>query len=254
MFLAVHRMKESNIGDRSSCPADYFELGPTERMDIYDIDSISTEEIRAKYAAVVIGGGGLFYFDQLMVRILDWAIPCIGWGIGTNCHGAVAADYSQIDLTRFRLLGLREFGPHSYWVPCSSCMSATFSEEHRPSFPMVTYSHRDHDIPEFGTPRMSNDVDSVEEAVRFLASGKVVLTNSYHGLYWASLLGRRVLVWRPFSSRFFAAPWPFASVWTQEDVIRASQAEVPQKNLGLAEARAANTAFFEEVKRALCSS
>lgn len=32
------------------------------------------------------------------------------------------------------------------------------------------------------------------ETVAFLGSSEVVLTTSYHGLYWATLLGRKVVV------------------------------------------------------------
>jgi hypothetical protein len=31
----------------------------------------------------------------------------------------------------------------------------------------------------------------------------VVVANTYHGAYWATLLGRRVIVAAPFSNKFF---------------------------------------------------
>lgn len=42
----------------------------------------------------------------------------------------------------------------------------------------------------------------------FLASAKVVITNTYHGVYWATLLGKKVLCYKPFSSRFFHTKYP----------------------------------------------
>lgn len=39
-------------------------------------------------------------------------------------------------------------------------------------------------------------------AIRFIASGRVVLSNSYHGVYWGLLLGKKVLC-VPFSNKFY---------------------------------------------------
>ena len=42
----------------------------------------------------------------------------------------------------------------------------------------------------------------MEKVLDFLGSGETVLTSSYHGVYWATLLGRKVLAF-PFSSKFY---------------------------------------------------
>jgi exopolysaccharide biosynthesis predicted pyruvyltransferase EpsI len=49
---------------------------------------------------------------------------------------------------------------------------------------------------------MSNHEFDFEKVIRFLASGKVVVTNSYHGAYWAILLGCRVCLYHAFSIKF----------------------------------------------------
>lgn len=41
---------------------------------------------------------------------------------------------------------------------------------------------------------LTNSAMNLETAVSFLGSSEVVLTTSYHGLYWATLLGRKVIV------------------------------------------------------------
>jgi hypothetical protein len=43
-------------------------------------------------------------------------------------------------------------------------------------------------------PHMTNVDGTIEESVRFLASGRSIITSSYHGAYWGMLLGRRVHV------------------------------------------------------------
>jgi exopolysaccharide biosynthesis predicted pyruvyltransferase EpsI len=41
---------------------------------------------------------------------------------------------------------------------------------------------------------MSNRCGDVASALAFIASGERVITNSYHGMYWATLMKRRVCV------------------------------------------------------------
>jgi hypothetical protein len=72
-----------------------------------------------------------------------------------------------------------------------------------PKHEVVIYSHMDHPISSTEFPSMTNRGGSMEDAIRFLASGDVVVTNSYHGVYWATLLGRRVICYEPFSTRFW---------------------------------------------------
>jgi len=86
------------------------------------------------------------------------------------------------------------------------------------------------------------------DAIAFLASGATVVTNSYHGTYWAMCLGRRVLC-APFNQKFqffrenpvMAAPdsWP-------------EQVRNAERRIGvLEEAQFLNRQFFEKVRN-LC--
>ena len=59
---------------------------------------------------------------------------------------------------------------------------------------------------------MDNRCMDLEKVLGFLASGDTVVTNSYHGSYWANLLGRK-LIMVPFSDRLlhFRYPVPIAT-------------------------------------------
>jgi exopolysaccharide biosynthesis predicted pyruvyltransferase EpsI len=48
---------------------------------------------------------------------------------------------------------------------------------------------------------------AIDETMKFLSSGQVVLTSAYHGMVWATLAGVPVVVTREFSSKF--ASWPY---------------------------------------------
>ena len=75
--------------------------------------------------------------------------------------------------------------------------------------PVIWFEHKKQLIKstEFGTdpiPRFINSGDNIEETIRILGSAEVIITNSYHGAYWGTLLGRKVIVAEAWSSKFNA--------------------------------------------------
>jgi hypothetical protein len=84
-----------------------------------------------------------------------------------------------------------------------------------------------------------------EEVIAFLGSGSIILTNSYHGAYWGTLLGRKVVIIRPFSSRFFHMRHQPAITESQNWQGTLSKARhFPE---ALAECRQANRIHFERI-------
>lgn len=81
-------------------------------------------------------------------------------------------------------------------VPCASCMHPAFDEvlDAKPQHDVVRYSaaRRVEVQAPSDAPHMTNEDGTIEEAIAFLASGRKVITSSYHGAYWAQLLGRDV--------------------------------------------------------------
>jgi hypothetical protein len=91
-------------------------------------------------------------------------------------------------------------------VPCASCMHPVFDEEHVPTRKVVRYSAaRRVDVSNGEDPHMTNEDGDIETAVRFLGSAEKVITSSYHGAFWAELLGREVEM-VPWGSKFFYLP------------------------------------------------
>jgi exopolysaccharide biosynthesis predicted pyruvyltransferase EpsI len=92
---------------------------------------------------------------------------------------------------------------------------------------------------------MFNLKTSVEAVAAFLGSAETVVTSSYHGAYWASLLGRRV-VGIPTSSKFYglkhAIPLCTIEDWPRFEKLARSYPEA------LDDCRSANIAFAEKVK------
>ncbi len=207
----VHVRNTINIGDLVCCPLDYFpELDNGERCDV--------REMGESDGWTVIGGGGLLH-PELVGNIeklsqTPAAKRTIIWGIGDNQHGASLISHPQW-LDRFAKRGIRDI-QSEYWTPCASCMHPAFDAVRGkiPDCDVVVYSHFDYAIQCEARPFRFNQNDrptlanSMRGVLEFLGSGETVLTNSYHGAYWAMLLGRKVELYKPFSNRFYGLPSP----------------------------------------------
>jgi hypothetical protein len=196
-----------NLGDQVACPIDYADL-PGERIDL-------TRPVGSLEAsAIIFGGGGLLHGDRLTAKIGRMAqegrrqnpkLRLIAWGLGANQHGRQTAQYPDF-LRTFDLVGIRDRGNPWHYVPCPSCLHPAF--DHPPGAPtreFIVYEH--FQVPMVGLPRAplrTNDADRREfpDVITFLAQGECIITNSFHGAYWGLLLGRKVVIFRPFSNRF----------------------------------------------------
>jgi len=88
----------------------------------------------------------------------------------------------------------------------------------------------------------------LERVLAFLASGETVITNSYHGSYWAKLLGRKVVM-IPFSDKFLHFRYP-VPVATRENYLELiPKAQVYPEALGVCRQR--NVEFAEKVSEVI---
>lgn len=211
-IFVVHRRDTANIGDMACPPSNHPEhfpwLAAATTIDIeHDIPRYAD---RLRHAHVIYGGGGLLgtgFFDRQLAQLMDLRPPkLVVWGAGHNANGELAITPAPY-LDRFDLVGLRDAGLPQRWVPCSSALLPQLAEPGDPVHDVVLYQHRDDELPfprEPGLPHLTNGHHDLTETLEFLASGATVVTNSYHGAYWATLMNRRVVVVDPFSSKFSA--------------------------------------------------
>jgi hypothetical protein len=88
-------------------------------------------------------------------------------------------------------------------------MSPIFDENFTIKNDVVIYGHSDvrplkDEAEKLGLPYLDNTTPTgLREVLEFLASGNTVITSSYHGAYWATLLGRRVAM-LPFGTKFYS--------------------------------------------------
>lgn len=144
-------------------------------------------------------------YHQLVSEFLTLINPTIAprfiWGAGHN--GSPEMEFIKIRwpkaFAKFRLIGLRDFNPASkyHWVPCASCMHPAFDKEYEIKNDIIWFEHKKQLIKDFGKdpiPRFINSGDNIEQTIELLGSANTILTNSYHGAYWGTLLKKKVIV------------------------------------------------------------
>ena len=214
--LALHIRGSGNIGDRVSGPLDYFALGG----DVVKMDVAAFLRKPPTFRPrMVVAGGGAWKRDLAKVAAHPAlkGVPKVAWGVGVtsrklapmpeNSHTRRAAGWD--------LYAHRDVGLAGRYVPCASCMHEAFNRRYATEHEAVYYGHGALMPLNFAKgigPHMTNLTDSMEEAIAFLGSGEVVVTSSYHGAYWARLLGRHVAM-LPRGSKFWHLPKPPKYPW-----------------------------------------
>jgi hypothetical protein len=219
--VCLHFADSKNVGDMHSCPSLYFNLGA--RMDVS----------KAEKANVTIYGGGSM--SEVACRHAQSREGTkIGWGIGYTVRG-LQGKHQEPDYSMFQLIGVRDFGLNR-WVPCPSCMSGLFDEQYLVTKDVVFYGHK------LLSPMesLNNDCTDIAKVIEHLASGETVVTSSYHGAYWATLLGRKVIA-IPYGSKFYH----LKHMPTLVDKFHRQEGKAYPE--ALAECRDANQKFYADV-------
>ncbi len=256
-IVNIYRKNTSNTGDKFSTPTKYFDyLRNIKTLDITELplDKFSKE---IKNKVIIFGGGGFleqaYFKDYINALLIAKTKLLIGWGIGHNVHGACDILYNSHKYSEgFSLLGVRDNVDSFEWVPCVSCMHPIFDKTFKVRNKVVLYEHKNFRLrgiyPDF--PKMKNG-DDFEDVIEFLGSAELIITNSYHGAYWATLLKKKVIVLQPFSSKFFGLRHPpmisntFNVKWIKS---------VPTYPHALMEARKANLNFAKKTLRLINAS
>ena len=250
----INRVDETNCGDSVVCPLlyyfDYFKQYNLKRHDIrfIDFDSICSTDV------VIIGGGGMFDYaewtNRAINKVLDTKAAVIGWSPGLNTHTEYHGVFeTKIDFERFTLLTLRDW-ENTYgidYLPDVTCKLPQLRNKYEIKRKYGIARHKDYPIPGMDYDTITND-ESIDDILRFIGESEVVVSNSFHMIYWATLLGRKCVCANPFSSRFVS--YRYKPGYYNQDiddfaecVKKASVYDI------LDECITANDAFFEKVKR-----
>jgi hypothetical protein len=201
-FVFVHRKKTHNIGDLSCCPLDFFEdCKNSLKVDIIEFEKYPVE---IKNKVVILGGGGLLqeFFREALENLIQHCENCkiIVWSIGFDnlCH---EKKFNADIIKNCDLVGLRDVNTEFDYTPCPSCLSELFDKYKDAEIKrdVIAYLHTDlsDGMPEFfkDIPVFKNkDPYDLGYVLDFLSSASVVVTNSYHGAFWATLLNRKAII------------------------------------------------------------
>jgi len=125
------------------------------------------------------------------------------WGIGHNFGKKHIAKtkgdvYYPSWINNATLVGIRDWieGFHQYYLPCVSCMHSAFDKEYKSKREVVYFTHafKSKFTNPDTLPYIKNNVMDFDKVIEFLGSANTVVTDSYHGAYWAQLLGKNVQV------------------------------------------------------------
>jgi hypothetical protein len=208
MFLCgVGILNNENVGDRYNNPLLYFDFGINSLM--LDIRKIKLHDHEHDFydiqkSHIFVGGGGLLWqFHSQMENLYNIRKGClIGWGFGVNSHNTEEYDKVPGYLHFYDLVGIRDYGLCGInYLPCVSCMNKVFDKNIKITDKVVVYSHVDNYIDSKEYKNICN-YNSLENVINHIGSCEVLVTNNWHGVYWGNLLNKRVLIYKPFSSRF----------------------------------------------------
>lgn len=214
---AVYATTPSNLGDLASCPLNYYRF-KRDGAEVRTMHLHVRHEVgKAGNHPTIWGGGGLCKPNNPLNEWQAATSRFVVWGAGLNMNNGRHQQYGSgwlDEKSRSRdyrqLVGVRDDNAGPRWVPCASCMHPLFDEfaDAEPTREVVVYEGFDLIATDY--PRLSCwGLRNMRQAVEFLASGETVVTASYHGAYWATLLGRRVAVIPELrAAKFYHLRWP----------------------------------------------
>ena len=193
------------------------------------------------------------FVKRYMNKIKPVSTPRHIWGAGHNSplDKRGEADILFPDwLMNFDEVGIRDWDQNQPWVPCASCMHPALDKKYAIKNDVIFYEHKKQLIKNFGNdsmPRFVNSGNNIDQTIELLGSANIILTNSYHGAYWGVLLGKKVIVVEPWSSKFLSmkyAPWILKRDQDWKDVVDL----VKIREGALESSRLATTNFWEKIK------
>lgn len=259
----IHSIDKRNIGDYFCAPHHYFEEFSNTQEDIFTFNS-DCKTSRKNFIdkvnsnAIIVGGGGLLNRGafrrqmKVMADLTDRDKKVILWGIGHNSQDPATygkVKHYSVDVSKFGLAGTRDYNMPGEWVPCVSCLHSIFDDKHEVTQEIGVIFHKETLlIPEIlkkfeNYPSTSNTTD-LPSLISFIGKTEKIITDSYHAMYWAMLLGKAVVV-VPNSSKFY--DFKYQPVFSSfDDSLQDVKKAQPYSGI-LEECRSINHQFSEKV-------
>jgi len=206
--LRVHYIRSvdwHNAGDMSCNPYSYFAELKNYHSILHDWKSIDWNLIMPD-DIIILGGGGLLNCSDELQNVINLILnKCnnvISWGCGFNTHFGKRLD-DNLAINKFAIFTCRDYLPNSNFKYCPdvSCMMEYFDNHFEIKRDIGVIEHLAFPINEFKYEKISNR-HALNEVVSFIGESEKIITNSWHCAYWAQLLGKKVVIYKPFSDKF----------------------------------------------------
>ena len=207
----VNMMGEGNVGDYVCGPYWYFSNFFSDctcyfhKLQKIDFDQMSNGDW------VIVGGGGLINheesWNELIYRCQHITGHVILWGVGENTHFGEKCqpfDYGKVLLSGIR--DKKETYYKSEFVPCASCMLPQLKYVYKIRREIGVIEHDSYPITEFGYEKINNSRD-INTVLQFIGESETIISNSYHAIYWATLMKKKVIIYDQWSSKFDHLPY-----------------------------------------------
>ena len=203
----IHRIDKTNTGDMVSNCSEYYSFEDYKIVK-HDIYSPNFTAIK-KNDPIILSGGGLLncleIWNKNINKLLELSENVFGWGIGFNKHHNTHIK-TKINLSKFKLLGIRDY-KQSYesntrYVPCSSCNLPQLKYEYKiqRNIGVIEHHHNKITLKE-KYDKINNEINIVD-LIKFIGESNIIITNTYHALYFSSLLNKKCILYNSFSEKF----------------------------------------------------
>jgi hypothetical protein len=192
-----------NAGDYWSSPLKYYDFPNKELQQVHFLDFCGAvrnipeyELYNIKDKVVVIGGGGLIaHKGNYLQETIEWLVEnnkVIFWGIGSN--SVIPYNYNIFRHKNVLSVGVRDiaFGLNYKYVPCVSCKNPLFDINKEIDSEIGLIEHPDFPIDISGIPKIQNS-SNIDDIINFISSKEILISSTFHGVYWSQLLGKKVL-------------------------------------------------------------
>lgn len=201
MLHYIHLVDYNNTGDRLCGYYNFFQELYKYDIHIHNIININFNIIK-KSDTVIIGGGGLLdnceAFNRDINRILDLSDNVIFWSVGFHIWSQEIQEMTplkiekNIRLNNAKLLSIRDYNHESKirYVPCATCMIPYFDSNYRLIKRDIGVINHYSFQNSFDYETITNS-SSIETIINFILTSNIILTNSYHAAYWATLMKKK---------------------------------------------------------------
>lgn len=194
-----HINNSRNMGDTMCAPYHYFDFGKDTR-----VNDVRKFPEHSRDVAIFGGGAVAGIMRQTQAVQKSHAKKVITWGVGRSIRG-VFRGYPAYP-GGVHLQGVRDYSldlpKNFFYVPCASCMHEAFDRSYVIERNVVGFINAAKPAQFVGVDLQIDNRRPMAEIIAVLGSANIVVTNSYHGAYWAMLLGRRVIIAGAYSSKF----------------------------------------------------